>query len=197
MLCACGSPDDPAVGADESDFTSDGEDDGSGGITPFDLSEVVVGTPKLRFSYDDAPAVDALQVTWTTILSGVDRRFQLQGATPVAGGKPVLYLEFGRGAAPIEKGVYDCAKNEAAVVIVESENVKKLTVVAGAPQRSCKVVIDDVREKGDNATSGRKTSYFDVVGHVEAEVGPREDASAPTKPVRAAFAANVIETVLP
>ncbi|HVH47159.1 MAG TPA: hypothetical protein VM925_32680, partial [Labilithrix sp.] len=68
---------------------------------------------------------------------------------------------------------------------------KKLTVVDGGPQRPCKVAIDDLQEL--QLKSSRTKVFRHVVGHVEAEVGPRGDAAAPTKTIRATFAVSVVE----
>lgn len=202
-LVACTGADadvDPGAAAQEANYTSDAGDAGDAGdasdaapsspveVGAFTLADVGP-TPKLRFSYDGSAAVDAIQTEWVTAISGTDRRFRLQGATPVAGGKPVFAMEFGRGAALIEKTTYDCASTQAVVVIVDRDGTKKITAVQGGPQRACKVVIDDLREAPRLSPTAKPTWH--VVGHVEADVGPREDAAAPAKSVRATFAAWV------
>jgi hypothetical protein len=53
-------------------------------------------------------------------------------------------------------------------------------------------VIDDAVDQ-EQTTGVRARSWRKVVGHVEAEVGPENDGTAPTRSVRATFAANVIE----
>jgi hypothetical protein len=208
-LAACSdAPSDDGVGGLESNYTSEGGADASAAETAptaparpvdvpaFTLADTNGTTAKLRFSYDGSAPVDAIQAEWTTVVSGTDRRFQLQGGTPgAAGGRPVFYAEFGRGAAIIEKSTYDCASNQAVVLVIDESEKKNLTVVQGGAQRACKVVIDDLKVV-QPTTSPRAKPFYEVIGHVEAEVGPREDASAPTKSVRATFAATVFESAI-
>lgn len=203
LLTACGtSPD--RVGQDDSFFTEEGGvDAGEGGldgdasdagaeVASFTLADATV-KPKLRFSVDGAAAVDAYEPSWTMLLSGSDRRFRLQGATPVKGGKPAFYVEFGRGAALIEAGTYDCARKEAIALIVDSDDSKKMTVVDGGESRACEVVVDAVEEVPPSAVGVASRSTRKAVGHVSATVGNRADAAAPTKSVRATFAVMVVE----
>lgn len=205
FAAGCGASTDAAIATGESNYTSEGGAEGGDGgaadasgtnapveVAPFSIDEVA-STPELRFSYDGAPPVDALQTAWETVISHADRRFKLQGATPVLGGKPVFFMEFGRGQAFIEKGTYDCAQMEAIVGIIGTDGAKELTLVAGASQRACKVIIDEAVDV-DVTTGVRPRSFRKVVGRVEAEVGPRADGAAPAKILRAAFAASVIES---
>jgi hypothetical protein len=205
-LAACSvgsSASDDSIVAGESNYTSEAgapasdasaTSDATVEVAPFVIADASSVTPKLRFSVDGAPAVDAYDPQWTTLISGTDRRFKLQGATPVQGGKPVFYVEFGRGAAFIEKGTYDCAASEVIALIVDTDGTKKLTVVDGAAQRACKVVIDDAVDFVPLAGIGaRPRSWRNVIGHVEATVGDRTNAASETKSVRAAFAVSVIE----
>jgi len=202
-VAACGdgtASNDDALAAGESNYTSEG---GAGDtsdaaapvadVAPFVIADANSTKPKLRFSVDGAPAVDAYQPEWTTVISGAVHRFKLQGATPVQGGKPVFYVELGRGAAFIEKGTYDCAASEALVLIIDTDGAKKMTLVDGAPSRACKVVIDEAVDF--EVTAGvRPRSARKVLGHVEATVGDRANGASPTKSIRATFAVSVIES---
>lgn len=160
FAAGCGaSSGDTSIAAGESNYTSEAGADGSDGgsaeasvmnapvdVAPFTIADV---TPaKLRFSYDGAPPVDAAQTEWTTVRSGAERRFQIQGATPVPGGNRVLYVEFGRGQALIERGTYDCAQMEAVALVIGTDGEHRLTVVDGAAQRACKVIIEQERSGG-------------------------------------------------
>ena len=208
FACSATSSDDATIGGEESNYTSEAGADGGTDpdasaaeasapaapieVSPFTLADVTT-EPKLRFSYDGAPGVDALQTEWTTVISGADRRFQLKGASP-APGNPVFYMEFGHGAALIQKTTYDCADFGAVVLIIDKDEVHNLTVVDGPPARSrpCKVVIDELQELPKLRPSEKTT--WNVVGRVEAEVAPRDDANAPGRHVRAAFAAFVFDS---
>ena len=152
---------------------------------PEDIGE----TPKLRFSIDGAAVTEAVEVSWTTAISGTPRRYALQGLTPAPGGRPAVYAEFGEGQAPIATGTYDCAGGSAIVVLIEADQ-KLMTAVNDGPQRACTVTIDEaeLQDYGD-----AKIRVRHVLGHIEADVGQRVDASSATKHVRAAFAARVIE----
>lgn len=201
--CSDASSSDDGVAGQEANYTSDGGDAETSAdastqaavdVPAFTLADVA-SKPKLRFSFAGSAPVDAYEPEWTTVISGTDRRFQLQGATPGPGGKPVFYMEFGRGPAVIEMTTYDCASMQALVLVVDTEGKKQLTVVDGGAQRACRVVVDDVQTV-QPTTSPTARPYYKVIGHVEAEVGPREDGAAPAKSVRATFAATVHESTL-
>jgi hypothetical protein len=156
-----------------------------------------VGTKTLmRWSLDGGAVVEGVEVKGETTTS-VDRRFRLTGATLVLGGRPVVYAEFGRGAALVEVGTYDCASAEAVVVVLRADGTKVMTAVAGGPSRACKVIVDEAREmvvKGSvvPAPAGVR-SFRRVTGRIEAQVGPRDDASGAVMTVRAAFATEIME----
>jgi hypothetical protein len=200
-LAACGeASSDSDIEGLESNYTSEaGEPDAAPAaptvvdVPAFTLDDARDPKAKLRFSYNGSVPVDAFQTEWKTLVSGSDRRFRLQGGTPgVESARPVFYMELGRGPALIEKTTYDCANKEAVVLVIDAEGKKNMTLVDGGPQRACKVVIDDLRVVEPSSAAVAKP-YRQIIGHVEAEVAPREDASAPTKIVRATFAATVFE----
>lgn len=148
----------------------------------------------MRWSLDGAPIVEGVKVTLEPSYDG-DRRSRLTGATPVHGDRPVVYTEFGRGAAVVEVGTYDCAASHAVVLVVRADGTKVMTPVAAGPSRSCKVIVDQATEvppppwdPGRIPGSSRR-----VTGHIEAEVGPRDDAHGPITTVTAAFAMWVID----
>lgn len=205
FACSNAESDDDIQGL-ESNYTSDAGAPQSGDAsapnaadaadTPVDVPAFtladVASTPKLRFSHAGATPVDAAQTKWTTAVAGTDRRFELVGAIPVAQSKLLVLVQFGRGAAPIEKTTYDCATKQAVVMVSTPDGKKSFTAIDGAPQRVCRVVIDDLRVvQPTNAVLAKP--YHEVVGHVEAQVGPREDGHAQATELRATFAARVFE----
>jgi hypothetical protein len=72
-----------------------------------------------------------------------------------------------------------------------------MTAVASGPSRACKVIVDEAREmvvKGSvvPAPAGVRSLRL-VTGRIEAQVGPRDDASGAVMTVRAAFATKIFE----
>lgn len=202
LSMACGEASNADSASRESNLTSAGDggterteqsvDTAASVVAPYtDTNQSVQLPTQLRFGIGGEPSTDAVQVTWT--LAGGDRRFQIQGLTPAKGGVPMLYAEFGRGKAPIESGVYDCAADEAVIVLVEATG-KLMTAVAGGPQRACRVIIEQAILE---PYSTQDHSFRRVLGRIEAEVGPRDDAQGATKSIRAAFATMVNESSVP
>lgn len=186
----------PGVASDEQHATSAdaGADAGPRSeVTPYDDADVGP-EPKMRWSIDGAPSVDAHEPELMVVVSGADRRFRLTGMSPVRGGKPAVYVEFGRGDAVIERGVYHCSLGAAAAVIARADGSRIMTPVAGGASRRCEVAIDTAVDVQASPTGVRPRSVRRVTGRVTAELGPREDASAPTTELRAAFAATFVET---
>jgi hypothetical protein len=211
-LPACGGTSE-SVAASESDYTGDPDsgadaspDGGEGGDASADAPASVsvpaytdadVGTKTLmRWSIDGGAVVEGIEVKEETTTSD-DRRFRLTGATPVLGGRPVVYTELGRGPALIEVGTYDCASAQAVVLVIRADGTKVMTAVAGAPSRPCKVIVDEAKEMVVRGSivpvPAGVRSFRRVTGRIEAEVGPRDDASGPVMTVRAAFATEIME----
>ena len=210
-LPACGGTSE-SVAASESNYTGE-PDAGEGGVSadadaardadaPATVSvpgyaDADVGTtPRMRWSIDGGPIVEGIEVKEETTASD-DRRFRLTGATPILGGRPVVYTEFGRGAALIEVGTYDCASAQAVVLVLRADGTKVMTAVAGGPSRPCKVIVDAAKEMVITGTPvpvpAGVRSLRRVTGHIEAEVGPRDDANGATMTVRIAFATEIFE----
>lgn len=150
--------------------------------------------PKLRWSIDGAPVTEGFNAELAEIAS-LPHRYRLQALTPTPGGKPAVYLEFGRGE-DIAVGDYDCAKNEAVVVVVEADGTKKMTAIAQAPSRPCNVHIDAAEPFPElpGMPAPKNPHMKRVLGRFDAVVGLREDAEAPTRTLRGAFAMIVDDT---
>ncbi len=206
-LAACGETGESVV-ASESDYTgtdagadadANADADASVGVAAYTDADVDT-TSRMRWSIDGGAVVEGIQVKGETTTSDA-HRFRLTGATPVLGGRPVVYTEFGRGAALVEVGTYDCAAAQAVVLVLRADGTKVMTAIAGAPSRPCKVIVDEAKEMVITGTpvpipSGVR-SLRRVTGHIEAEVGPRDDASGATMTVRAAFATEIFEATQP
>jgi len=143
--------------------------------------------PRLRFAIDNAAPVDAAGVTLDIVISGADRRFKVTGGTPAApSSRPVVYTEFGRGAALVEPGIYDCASLQAVVLMVKPDGSKLSTVQPGA-QRRCQVVIDQATNVV--SSGGLVRSVRRVTGHFDADLGPHQSVGGTAATVSGAFAA--------
>lgn len=204
-IAACGQGPSSDAAVAVSGFTSDGGADGdAGGVeVPRYGDPDIALAPKMRWSIDGAAVTEGLEPKLT--IAGDERRFVLQGQTPALGGKPVVYVEFGRGAAFVAPGTYTCAALEAVVLTIDDAPdgdggkapQKRMTAVKNGPSRPCTVTIDQATELVDTpafqAIHPKPRSWKRVLGHVEATVGSRDDAASPTASVRIAFAGTFVE----
>ena len=205
VLPACGGAGD-SVAASDSDYTSEHPDGGEAGAEAGAPETVhvasytdadVSATPRMRWSIDGGAVVEGIEVKDETTTTDA-RRFRLTGATPVLGGRPVVYTEFGRGPALVEVGTYDCAAAQAVVLVLRADNTKVMAAVAGGPSRPCKVIVDEAKELVITGTPvpvpAGVRSLRRVTGHIDAQVGPRDDANGATMTVHVAFATEIFET---
>jgi hypothetical protein len=147
--------------------------------------------PRLRFSIDGVAPVEAAGVTLEIVISGADRRFKVTGGTPAApSSRPVVYAEFGKGAALVEPGIYDCATLQAVVVMVKPDGSKLSTVQPG-PQRRCQVVVDQATVV--TASGGLVRSVKRVTAHFDADLGPHQSVGGTVSTVSGALASIFTE----
>lgn len=209
LLAACSS----AAGANsvssESDFTSGDGGAEDTGVAPVEVPSYAAADAtlpaKIRWSVDGKSLVEGLQskveIVRAVPSAPTNRRFKLQAVAPASAGDRGVVFEFGRGAAFVEPGVYECAHFEVVVQLIHADGSRDMTVLAPTeagvtPPRACTVTIEQALEFDYSLAPVEITkpaSNRAVTGRVEADVGSRDDASSPTHHISAAFAAAFIE----
>lgn len=197
---ALADAEDGGAGKDESSPSGAGDEGAI--VAPYGDDDVATAL-KMRWSLEGREAVEGLQAELRIAPSNPNGKFELQAYAPLAQADVTgkgLVVYFGKGQEVVGTRTYDCAANEAIVVLVQKDGSKAMTAVSaaggGPRQRSCKVVVDQATELVGSPgwpSDARHVSFKRVTGHVEAELGPRDDGQAPVVFVRAAFAAIFAE----